>query len=281
VRRALAAVCVVLACVVPAVALLSWWGYGQATDTARFTKTAAPLASDATVQHEVADQLVRTADARLGALPVGADAARARVRTLADAVVRTRAYRSAWRGIQRSAHARLAARLTGDVTAPLTLDLAPVADVLRARVSAAGLAPVAAAIADPTQVVLLDRAEVRRAHDATNTVRIVRGIAVPLAVLALLGVLLSAPRAASGLVRAGLCVGVATLLVVVAGVVVRSALAGPLRRAVYDVLTRPLHGWVIGGVAAAVVLVLAGAALGALTRGRRAPAWPSGPARRA
>jgi hypothetical protein len=267
VRRTLAAVCLVLACIAPAAALSAWWIYGQATDTARFAETARPLASDATVQDAVVDELVR----RTGAP--------ARLRPIADALVRTKAYRASWLAIQRSAHARLAVRLTGDVRTPLTLDLAPVAAILRARVAAAGLAPVADAIADPAPVVLLDRAEVRRAHEAANVVRIVRGIAIPLAVLALLGVVLTAPRLGGGLVRAGLCLGVSTLLLVIGDALARGAVSGPLRRAVYDVMTEPLGGWVIGGAVAAVVLVLAGAAVGAVSRPRRAPGRRAGPAR--
>jgi hypothetical protein len=277
VRRPLAVACLVLACVLPAVAVASWWAYGHATDTGRFMDTARPLASEDAVQREVVDELVAVAGARLEAvdeqLPGGATAARARIRAIAERLVQTAAYRRAWLAIQRTAHARLAARLTGDVTAPLTLDLAPIAAVLRARVASAGLGPVADAIADPAPVVLLDRDEVRRAHDAVDTIRIVRGIAIPGAVLALLGVLLTAGGLARGLVRAGLCVGVSTLLLVGGDTLARASIAdsgaaGDLRLAVYDVLTDPLDGWVLGGVIAAVALVAVGAAASAFTPAR-------------
>jgi hypothetical protein len=281
VRRPLAIVCLVLACVLPALAVASWWAYGNATDTARFMDTAAPLATDDTVQRAVADELTDVASARIAAsgvpVPGGEAAVRARVRTLADALVQTAEFRRAWRAIQRSAHARLAARLDGDVTAPLTLDLAPVATVLQERVRAAGLGAVADAIVDPEPVVLLDRAEVRDAHDWADRVRIVRGIAIPGAVLALLGVLLTAGGLSRGLVRVGLCVGVSTLLGIGAGALVRSSIAtggvaGDLRLAVYDVLTDPLHGWVVGGAIAAVALVAMGAAVSAFTPGPARPA---------
>jgi hypothetical protein len=264
VRRTLAAVCLVLACVAPAAALSAWWIYGQATDTTRFAETARPLATDATVQDAVVDELVR----RTGAP--------ARLRPIAETLVHTKAYRESWLAIQRQAHARLATRLTGDVETPLTLDLAPVAASLRDRVAAAGLTPVADAIADPAPVVLLDRAEVRRAHDAINVVRIVRGIAIPLAVLALLGVVLTAPRLGGGIVRAGLCLGVSTLLVVAGEALARGEVSGALRRAVYDVLTEPLQSWVIGGLGVAVALVLTGVVVSLLSGPRRAPAWPAG-----
>jgi hypothetical protein len=106
--------------------------------------------------------------------------------------------------------------------------------------------------------------------------RIVRGIAIPLAVLVLLGVVLTAPRLGGGLVRAGLCLGVSTLLTVAAEALAREAVSGALRRAIYDVLTEPLHGWVLGGAIAAVAFVLAGAVVAAVSRPRRAPARPAG-----
>jgi hypothetical protein len=285
VRRPLAALFLLLACVLPAAALTTWWAYGQATDTARFTKTARPLATDDAVQRQVADELVAVADTRLdaipqlGLLPGGQDAARARIRATAEALVRSEPYRSAWRSVQGAAHARLAARLTGDVTAPLTLDLAPIAAELRVRAArTALLAPVASSIPDPAPVVLLDRAEVRRAREATDAVRIVRAIAIPGMVIALLGVVLTAPGLAAGLLRAGLCLGVSALLLVGANALARGSISsggetGDLRLAVYDVLTRPLHGWVVGGLIAAVVLVAGGAGLSAFTRPRPAPAW--------
>ena len=273
VRRTLAALCFVLACVLPAVALGTWWAYGLATNTDRFTEVARPLASDDAVQREVVDELVAVADARLQGTGVpDAGAARGQIRAIAETLVETDAYRTAWLAVQRTAHARLAARLSGDVTAPLTLDLAPIAAALRARVArTAALRPVADAIVDPAPVVLLDRDEVRRARHATDVVRIVRGIAIPGAVLALLGVLLTAGSLAAGLVRAGLAVGVSTLLVVLGDALSRSSISasgqtGRLRLAVYDVLTDGLHAWIIGGVIAAVALVAVGAAVSAFAR---------------
>jgi hypothetical protein len=278
-RRALAIVCAVLACVLPAAAVGSWWAYANATDTDRFMKTATPLASDGTVQDAVIDELVGVASARLesAGVPGGTEATRARIREIARRLVATDAYKSAWLRIQRTAHGKLANRLTGEVPSALTLDLAPMADVLRMRVRAAGLGVVADAIVDPAPIVILDRSEVRDAHDAVDRVRVVRGIAIPGAVLALLGVLLTAGGLARGLVRAGLCVGVSALLVLGALALGRGALDdagsdGALRVAVWDVLTDPLHNWVVGGGIAAVVLVALGAGVSAFTRSPGRPA---------
>jgi hypothetical protein len=278
-RRALAVVCAVLACLLPAAAVGSWWAYANATDTDRFMRTATPLASDATVQDAVIDELLAVASARLEAagVPGGTDAARARVRAVARRLVTTDAYKNAWLRIQRTAHGKLANRLTGDVSSALTLDLAPMADALRARVRAAGLGAVADAIVDPAPIVILDRSEVRDAHDAVDRVRVVRGIAIPGAVLALLGVALTAGGLARGLVRAGLCVGVSTALLLGALALGRATLDdaggdGALRVAVWDVLTDPLHNWVVGGAIGAVALVALGAAASAFTRPPARPA---------
>jgi hypothetical protein len=283
VRRTLAALSIVLACLLPAAALASWWAYAQATDTDVFDRTAKPLATDDAVQREVVDELVAVASARLdgvpevGLVPGGAATVRRQLRSAAEALVRTPAYKTAWRSVQRTAHARLAARLNGDVTAPLTLDLAPVADALRTQVAAVpALAPAAASITDPDPIVLLDHSEVRSAQHATDAVRIMRGIAIPGAVLALLGVVLTAGGVGVGLLRAGVCLGVSTLLLVGADGLARNSIsasgdAGDLRRAVYDIFTQPLHAWVLGGAIAAVALVVAGGAVALLSRPRPAP----------
>ncbi|HWH95908.1 MAG TPA: hypothetical protein VNT03_18750 [Baekduia sp.] len=283
-RRTFAALSFILACVLPAAGLTTWWAYGQATDTARFTATARPLATEPAVQREVVDELVAVARSRLAAVPVaqlpgGKAVTRARIRDMAEALVRTRVYRDAWLRVQRTGHARLAARLAGDVSAPLTIDLAPIARALRARVARnASLAPVVDAIADPDPVLLLDRAEVRRARDATDTVRIVRGIAIPGAVVALIVVVLTAPGVGRGLLRAGLSLAVSAGLLVLARSLARDAVSSPgaagrLRVTIYDVLTDGLHAWVVGALGAAVALVIAGAvSMAVARRPPRAPA---------
>jgi hypothetical protein len=257
-RRTLATLALVLAAVLPAVAVASWWGYGQATDTARFTATAKPLATDRTVQDAVVDELVTSVPS----------VARSQVRLLAEQATTTAAYRSSWRAIQRTTHARLAARLTGDVDEPLTLDLARAATVLRSRATAAGLGPVAQAIPDPRPVVIADREQVRRAHDAASTVHTIRAFSLPLAILALIGVLLTAPGLASGFLRLAGCLAVSTILLVAGWIVARGVLngqdpGGDIAAAVFDVLARPLRGWAIGGAVATVVLGVVGGALSA------------------
>jgi hypothetical protein len=278
VRRTVAALFVLLAAVLPAVAVATSLAHREATDTERFMETAGPLATDATVQRAVADELVAAADARLATLPQpvpgSREAVRARIRSIADAVVASEAYRASWRATQRDAHERLAARLTGASDAPLRLGLRRIAALLRARVADAGLPEVAAAIPDPQPVTLADRAEVRRAREATDAVRVARAIAIPGAVLALLGVLVTAPGLASGLRRAAACLAASALLLAAAWLVARGLVSArssssDLALAVYDVLTRPLRAWVIGGAVGAVALA-AGAVAAAAARRPRA-----------
>ncbi|HMJ35576.1 MAG TPA: hypothetical protein VK501_16830 [Baekduia sp.] len=270
-RRTLTAVVLLLAGVLPAVAVASWWAYGEATDTERFLETARPLSTDATVQRAVADELVAAANAELGSLPVpvpgGTTALRAQVRSIAERLVASSAYRESFLAVLRTTHARLVARLEGDVDARLTMDLGRIATVLRARVRAAGLpAEVADAIRDPAPVVLADRAEMRRTRDATDRIRIVRAFSIPGAIVALLLVALTAPGLASGVLRVAACLAVSTLLLVAAWLVARAVIAADsssrdLALAVYDVLTRPLRGWVIGGTVGAVALAAVGGGL--------------------
>jgi hypothetical protein len=274
-RRAATVVLIVLAAVLPAVAVASWWAYGEATDTTRFMQTAAPLATDRAVQSAVVDELVATADARLGSVaalvPGGAETARARVRSVAESMIATPAYESAWQATLRAAHGRLAARLAGDVRAPLTLDLSRLAVVLRASVAAAGLPDVARAIGDPAPVTIADRAQVANARRAAAAVRIVRAFSLPAAILALVGALLTAGSVAAGLLRVAGCLAVSTVLLLAGRAVARSIIdardtTGGLAGAVFDVLARPLAPWIVGGAVAAVAVGLTGAALAAARR---------------
>ena len=133
------------------------------------------------------------------------------------------------------------------------------------------------AVADPEPVVLLDRGQdVADAHRAVDHVRIARGIAIPGAVLALIGVLLTACVAAARadsrrpLASASRrsCWWCRSALGRTRGWTTRGA-SGTLRVAVWNVLTDPLHGWgVVAGAIAAVALVALGAAASAFTRPR-------------
>lgn len=265
-RRTATAILVLLAAVLPAAAVASWWAYGEATDTTRFMATAAPLATDPGVQRRVIDELLAAAR-----VPAADTTVRTRIQAIAGQLDATPAYRQSWLAIQRTAHARLAARLNGGTDAALRVDLGPVAAVLRRQVAAAGLPQVAAAIADPAPVTIADRRQVRRARQAADALRIIRAVSIPGAVLALIGVLLTARRPSSGLLRLAGCLAVSGLLLLGGRLVVRDAIAGQgtagdVAVAVFDVLARPLRPWVVGGLAGAAALGVAGTALAAARR---------------
>jgi hypothetical protein len=256
--------------VLPAVAALTTWAHAEATDTSRFADHAQELADDHAVQQAVTDELVAVADQRLAgvAVPGGPDALHARVRAIADQVVAAPAYRQALRTDLRSVHARLQARLTGDVHSPLLFDLVPVAAPLRDVLRAEGLPEVADAIGQPGEVVVATRAEVRHAHHGYEAVRAGRAIAIPGAVLALLGVIVTARRRRTGLLRAALCLVAAIGLGWIAAGIIRDALDDDVAVAVFDVLRRPLRWWAAGGAVLAAALTTGWAALAA--RGYRA-----------
>jgi hypothetical protein len=111
-------------------------------------------------------------------------------------------------------------------------------------------------------VTIADRRQVRRARQAADALRIIRAVSIPGAVLALIGVLLTARRPSSGLLRLAGCLAVSGLLLLGGRLVVRDAIAGQgtagdVAVAVFDVLARPLRPWVVGGLAAAAALGVA------------------------
>lgn len=130
-RNVLSAVLLTLACLlVPFGVLASWAAHGL-TDTGRYVRTMAPLASDPDVRRAVADAMgegvmrqagheVDTGPLRGAVGPFVHDAARS--------FTRTEAYRAAWDAANRAVHDAVLRALRDDGTrgAPVTVDAAPV-----------------------------------------------------------------------------------------------------------------------------------------------------------
>jgi hypothetical protein len=278
-RRLLALLLIPLAVVLPAVAAWSAWAYAAATDADAFRPAARSLADDVAVQRAVADRLVDIADERLAASPVPGDPAvvRARVRSIADELVRSAAYRAALREVLRTTHRQMAERLAGPSDSAVRLDTRPIATLLRDRLTAAGLGPIAAQIAAPRPITIVTRSDVRRGQAGADIARITRAVALPGGLLALVGVVLTARRRSTGLLRAALCVLAAIGLGAIAWGIAREIIGGSVAVAVFDAVSRPLRGWAVGGAVAAAVLAAAAAALEAsrhrAQRSARHP-WP-------
>ncbi|MGW0610524.1 hypothetical protein [Streptomyces sp. NPDC002788] len=130
-RNALSAVLLLLACLLlPFGALASWAAHGL-TDTGRYVRTMAPLATDPDVRRAVADALgdgvmreagheFDTGSLRGTVAPFVHDAARS--------FTRTEAFRTAWDAANRTAHDAVLRALRDDGAhgAPVTVDPAPV-----------------------------------------------------------------------------------------------------------------------------------------------------------
>jgi hypothetical protein len=289
VRTWAAAVLGVLGCLLALVSVVTVWGRDQVLDTDRYVATVGPLASDPVVQDDVAARVTTAIDARLdldrlarrhlpsALAPVGVPLGSALRRVVSDQTtrfVRSEAFAELWVTVNRAAHSRVVAALTGqgpDVVAVdhgrITLDLTPVVAAVRQRLAALGL-PVALL---PTTRLVVDLADAGSLVRAQHAVRRLDALALwlPVATVVLLvGAVALARRRlrASWRLLAGLAVTMVLLVLAVrlgAGVVVRHVSADVAGRdvvhAYYRGLTRTLarSGLVVAVVAAVAAAVVA------------------------
>ncbi|MFF7070795.1 hypothetical protein [Streptomyces pseudovenezuelae] len=199
-RRAGATVLLVLTLLLAPLALVATWVHDQVSDTDRYVRTVAPLASDPHVQQVVIDRLTDRVVAQVdveaitaaltrtlagnGAPPRVVDGARSLTAPLRSAVrtvvhrnvsrvVTGEAFQQAWEGANRRAHATVLTMLTGDRDGAVRaegdtvlLDIGVVVDQVRQRLVDAGFDK-AAAIPDSDRTVPLFRtAQLGRAQDA-------------------------------------------------------------------------------------------------------------------
>lgn len=173
VRGLLSAVLVTVGCVLAPVSVVAIWTSNQVSDTDRYVRTVAPLASDPAIQNAVANRATdvimrqlnvqqllpqvvtalekrglppRVGD-RLGGLagPI-TDGVHGFVRSQTGKVVRSDAFETLWVKGNRLAHQQLTAVLSGKGTKLLrvsqgtvSVDLAPVIDAVKQRLVASGL----------------------------------------------------------------------------------------------------------------------------------------------
>jgi hypothetical protein len=198
-RHTVATVLLVLTMLLTPLALVAAWVHDEVADTARYVRTVAPLASDPAVQDVLIDRLTRrvvsnldvealtasltTALRKSGAPPRVVEGPTALAGPLRSAVtgvvhrnvsrvITSDAFRQAWEGSNRRAHAAVVRMLTGDRSGALRaegdtvqLDLGPVVDQVRQRLVDAGFEK-AAAIPDSDRTITLFRTEqLGRAQD--------------------------------------------------------------------------------------------------------------------
>ncbi|MFD8302436.1 hypothetical protein ACFV29_08780 [Streptomyces sp. NPDC059690] len=254
-RHACAALLLALTLLLAPLALVATWVHDQVTDTGRYVRTVAPLASDPAVQKVVIDRLtdrvVAQVDVRAvtdtlarnladnGAPPSVVRGARALTGPLGSAVhtvvrrnvsrvVTSDAFRQAWEGANRRAHTAVLNMLTGERRGALRasgdtvqLDLGVVVDQVRQRLVAAGFDK-AAAIPDTDRTVTLFRtARLARAQDAMRLLNVL-GIGLPVLTLALAVLAVwTAPHHRVMVMVTALGVAVTAVLLLIALAVVR------------------------------------------------------------
>ncbi|MEW2525590.1 hypothetical protein [Streptomyces sp. NPDC047071] len=285
-RAALCAVLLVLACLLVPLGVVATWAAYEIHDTDRYVATMAPLSSDPAVRAAVADavtdsvvkEIVKEVDA--GPLQSTVESF---VREAVGSFTGTAAFRTAWNAANRAAHAAVERALENDSDGEVSIDLAPITEQVKRRLTEEGV-PFADRIpVRHTEVTVM------KAQDLSDYRKVFRmlqaaGLWLPVAavVFAVGGILLAVRRRRAVLATAlGTAAGAAALAAAVAvgRALTLDDLPPDVSRAaagaVYDALTESLRvtAWVLVGLG---LLVAAGVWL--LSRGR--PGKPSaGPPR--
>jgi len=254
-RRAGASLLLVLTLLLAPLAVVAAWVHEEVSDTGRYVRTVAPLASDPAVQKVVIDRLTARVVANVdveavtaaltktladgGAPPPAVAASRALVGPLRSAVqtvvhrnvsrvVTSEIFQQAWEGSNRRAHAAVLNMLTGERNGALRaeggnvrLDIGVVVDQVRQRLVGAGLEK-AAAIPDTDRTVTLFRAQqLGKAQDAMRLLDII-GTWLPVLTLALAALAVwTAPGHRVMVLVTALGIGVMMVVLLVALAVVR------------------------------------------------------------
>lgn len=294
-RRSALAFLLVLGCGLVAATLIAWFVRATVLNTDRYVETMAPIAQSENVQRAVADKLDAAITSRIDfdglmreALPDQADplapalaaALQQAIRSRLDTFVASDRFQTLWEEANRRAHSRVVALLTTGESGRLRLeddtvylDLSAVVDRVRQALQERGLDRLAAAIpptVDGRVTLLQSNAFVK----ARRGVDLLEGLAILLPLLALLclagHVAMSRPRR-RGLLRVGLGLTVAALLLLVALGVGRSVYLDAIAQDVlprqaaadiFDALIGLLRTGVRAVVLVAVIVALLGLVLG-------------------
>jgi hypothetical protein len=220
-RTILAVLLIVLGCVLAPLAGVAVWARNQVTNTDRYVRTVAPLASDPAIQRAVADQITAQIFTYLdvqGLTDQAVDALAARglrpqladqlrgfaaplasgiqsfVRTEVDKIVQSQAFADAWVQANRVAHQALVKALTGQGGEAVTvegdtvnLNLAPFIETVKARLVEGGFGLAERIPEVNASFVLFDVKNLTRARSAFNLLNTL-GIWLPIIAIVLLGI---------------------------------------------------------------------------------------------
>lgn len=301
-RSALAAVLVVIGCVLAPLSVVAVWASAEVVDTDRYVATMAPLAADPAIQDGVANRVttavVQQLDVgsllgaaagelppRLASLVTGLaqpidSGVTDFVHKQADRVVRSQAFTGIWTKANRAAHTAVVTFLTGKDTGAvqtdgdqITLDLGPLVDQVKQSLVDDGFKLADRIPEVHTQYVLFSSPDITKAQRGFALLKTL-GIWLPVVVVVLLGlgVVLSA-RWRRTLVAAalGLCLGMVLLAVGLA--VGRHVVLNRLPDTVSPAAAAAVFDTVVHFVRSALWTVFALAAMVAFS------AWVLGPAR--
>ncbi|MFI8927065.1 hypothetical protein ACIG3E_05170 [Streptomyces sp. NPDC053474] len=264
-RAALCAVLLVLACLLVPLGVVSTWAAYEIHDTDRYVATMAPLSSHPAVRAAVADAVTDSVVKEIDAGPLQSTV-ESFVRDAVGSFTGTAAFRTAWNAANRAAHAAVEQALENDSDGEVRIDLAPITEQVKRRLTEEGV-PFADRIpVRHTEVTVM------KAQDLSDYRKVFRmlqaaGLWLPVAaaVFAVGGILLAVRRRRAVLATAlGTAAGAAVLAAAVAvgRALTLDDLPPDVSRAaagaVYDALTESLRvtAWVLVGLG---LLVAAGA----------------------
>ncbi|MFG2606624.1 hypothetical protein ACGFT2_24175 [Streptomyces sp. NPDC048514] len=305
VRSLVAAVLIVIGCVLAPLSVVAAWAADQVGDTDRYVATVAPLASNPDVQNAVAD---RATDALMSRLDLPAllsdvapqdrprlekalggrlgDALEGAVRSFvhdkAKAVAASGVFRTVWTDANRKIHSSLDKALTGSgggavqlKNDAVTLDIGPLVDQVKQRLVDSGLSVAGHIPAVHTDFTLVRSDQVGKVKTYVRLLQLAGNwLPVLSVVLVAAGVLLSVRRRralVAGCLGVAVATGILGIALRVFRVIYLDRLPADVSQgaagAVYDALTGLLHTTVRMVVALGVVIALG--------------AWLSGPGRHA
>ncbi|TLQ47444.1 hypothetical protein [Streptomyces marianii] len=301
-RSALAAVLIVIGCLLAPLSAVATWAESEVGDTDRYVATVAPLASDPAVQAAVATRVTNVVmehidlpalledvapadrprlDALIGRLGGALEnAVRSFVQARTQDIVASETFQRIWTDANRRIHAAVDKALTGSGGGAIELtdnavkiDLAPVIEQVKQRLVDEGLTVAEKIPEIHTDFTVLQSEDVGRVKTGFRLLQLA-GTWLPIVAVVLIaaGVLLSAHRR-KALVAAALGVAVATALLGAGLAVFRliyldslpKGVSQPAAEAVFDALVRFLRTTIRNIVMLGVVVALA--------------AWLTGPGR--
>jgi hypothetical protein len=224
-RTMVAALLIVLGCVLAPLAGVAVWARNQVTNTDRYVATVAPLASDPAIQNAITDQITaqvftyidiraltsqvadslaarvegrglppQAAAALQGLAGPVANGVQGFVRTQVERVVQSQAFEDAWVQANRAAHEALVKALTGEgggaVTVEgdtVTLNLAPFIQTVKQRLVAQGFTLAERIPQVDKSFVLFQSEDITRAQRAFSLLNTL-GVWLPVIALILIGI---------------------------------------------------------------------------------------------